>query len=392
MRSALFAAVFTLAFASAQEDISRHVAPLERALKTSADPGLVMYGIARTYAAAGQSAPALEWLCQIVALNQDFDPSGDDAFDATRSTPEFRGLVKQIEKATPPVRRSSPAFTIADPDLISEGMAYDPVGRRFFLGSLSTHKILEITPEGKWRDFAAEGLHQVLGMKVDPATNTLWVADNGDNESAVLCYDLRPRKLVKRYAVPGTHTLNDLVVSPRGDVYITDTKTSVIYRIAGETATEFLKGLEYPNGIAISEDGSKLFIAHFGDGISLVDVETRADPESKASMKPLRRPLRALGGALRWYNRFGDCRNLLLVFRQSLGGNQIVLRQAFLQNFERGLGVVGVLEQIQVLLRYRPELHQRVEVHHPLPILAPVEHNHDFLRQLAGLGERQQLH
>lgn len=276
MRSALFAAAFTLAFASAQEDISRHIVPLERALKTSADPGVVMYGIARTYAAAGQNAPALEWLRKIVALNQDFNPTGDDAFDAMRSTPEFRSLLAQIEKATPPVHRSRTAFTIADPDLIPEGMAYDPVGRRFFLGSMSTHKILEITSDGKWRDFAAEGLHQVLGMKADPATNMLWVADNGDNESAVLRYDLRSRKLVKRYAVPGTHTLNDLVVSPRGDVYITDTKTSVIYRIAGETVAEFLKGLEYPNGIALSDDGSKLFIAHFGDGISVVDVETRA--------------------------------------------------------------------------------------------------------------------
>jgi tetratricopeptide (TPR) repeat protein len=136
IRYVLITALLTLTAQGTQEDISRHIAPLERALKTSADPGLVTYEIARTYAAAGQSAPAIKWLRKVVALNQDFDPTGDEAFDAMRSTPDFRSLLSDIEKATPPVRLSRPAFNIADPDLIPEGMAYDPAGRRFFLGKL----------------------------------------------------------------------------------------------------------------------------------------------------------------------------------------------------------------------------------------------------------------
>lgn len=260
-----------------QEDISRYIEPLERALQTTADPGLVMYGIARTYAADGQSEQALRWLQKTIALNQGFDPSDDEVFSAMRSSPGFRSLMEQVERATLPVRNSRPAFRVVDPELVTEGLAYDPVGRKFYLGSVAAHKVLEVTRGGKCRDFATDGLREVLGMKVDPKTGTLWVVSNGEKESALLHYDLRSRKLIKKYPIAGGHLFNDLTVSSRGAVFVTDTKSGTVYWIDPDTdvLAEFVTGLSYPNGIALSGDGRKLFVAHFSDGVSVVDVATR---------------------------------------------------------------------------------------------------------------------
>jgi hypothetical protein len=144
-------------------------------------------------------------------------------------------------------------------------------------------KIVACTAGGDCMPLVREGepgLTEILGVRADPNDGTIWAAGNGDTESAVWHFDASTGKLIRKYALAretGRHILNDLVVGGRGDVFVTDTRAGAIYRIArgADRMERFNPALRIPeaNGIAISDDDRYLYVAGFGDGITVVDVK-----------------------------------------------------------------------------------------------------------------------
>lgn len=198
---------------------------------------------------------------------------------------------------TPGPFRGNVAFSINQPDLVPEGIAYDPVTRTFFVSSTYRRKIVAVGPDGRARDFtgeAHEGLLGVVGMKVDAERRLLWAASgdagrnmpmkgmkpSGEGSSSLHKYDLRTGKLVKKFVLAGRdkHFLNDLVVDARGNVYVTDSPTGMLHmvRAGGERLETFLpaNSLPWPNGIAISDDQRTLYVATRGAYRS-VDIASR---------------------------------------------------------------------------------------------------------------------
>ena len=128
-----------------------------------------------------------------------------------------------------------------------------------------------------WLPGGQDGRTSAVGLKVD--RGTLLVA--GGLTGRVWAYDLRTGELTGSWQVvqDGTPTfVNDLAVSPRGDVYVTDSMRPVLYRIGARErrteSTELLTpllsfegtALEYDqddnaNGIAVSRDGRYAVVA-----------------------------------------------------------------------------------------------------------------------------------
>ncbi|QCB94783.1 SMP-30/gluconolactonase/LRE family protein [Cellulomonas shaoxiangyii] len=122
-----------------------------------------------------------------------------------------------------------------------------------------------------------DGRTSAIGVKVDG--RTLLIA--GGATGRVWAYDLRTRALTGSWQVVQDGTpafVNDLAVSPRGDVYVTDSVRPALYRIDAHerrtTGTELLEpfvsfdgtALAYNdgfnvNGIAISRDGRHAVLA-----------------------------------------------------------------------------------------------------------------------------------
>ncbi|HEX4299871.1 MAG TPA: hypothetical protein VH327_03285 [Gammaproteobacteria bacterium] len=198
----------------------------------------------------------------------------------------------------PVVSHSSIAFTLREKDLLPENLAYDPRSGDFFVGSTRKGKILRVAPGCDERDFVparAQGLWQVIGMKADPRRRVLWVlsSDGGNlvghkpgngNPAGLFKFDLDDGRLLGRYLLdePGvTHFLNDLTLGPDGDVYVTHMfDRAQVWRLDVETGTfaPFYAGdtaFHDPNGIAISADGKRLYVADDA-GISAIDIATRA--------------------------------------------------------------------------------------------------------------------
>ncbi|GEA86358.1 SMP-30/gluconolactonase/LRE family protein [Cellulomonas cellasea] len=123
----------------------------------------------------------------------------------------------------------------------------------------------------------ADGRTAAIGMKVD--RGTLFVA--GGATGRLFAYDLRSRTLVGSWQVEQTGAptfLNDVAVSPRGDVYVTDSLRPYLYRVDARerrtTQTETLPvhvafegtALTYTtgfnvNGIALTRDGRYAVLA-----------------------------------------------------------------------------------------------------------------------------------
>ena len=167
--------------------------------------------------------------------------------------------------------------TIGERDLVAEGTAWDPASRSVLIGSLNKHKVVAIAPDGTVSDRVAAGaggLRSVVGIHVDTARRTLWVASNArydtpadSTPSALFAFDARTGELRSRLAVPGggRHFLNDVTSAPDGSVYVTDTQAGKVWHAPfGATELRELTALGRvlaPNGITISSDGRVLFVA-----------------------------------------------------------------------------------------------------------------------------------
>jgi len=175
-------------------------------------------------------------------LDQNYDlilfAATDSDFDSIRKTAEFQEIARQIEDKIRPLNNSHVAYTIPEKDLIPEGMAYDPVEQAFYISSLHKSKIIKIDKQKRISDFVEsrqDGLVSVLGMKVDAERRILWAVSSYGfykasiprellGTTGVFKYDLQSNRLLKKYLLPPEegHYLNDLTISPRGDVYVTD--------------------------------------------------------------------------------------------------------------------------------------------------------------------------
>ncbi|WP_369359469.1 SMP-30/gluconolactonase/LRE family protein [Streptomyces sp. cg2] len=114
-----------------------------------------------------------------------------------------------------------------------EGVAADPRTGDIYVGSYATGAVYQATPgHHAARIFlpaGTDGRTTANGLKVDRA-GRLWVIDS---TAGVAVYDLRDRRLLARFDVTGTARsfVNDLVVTPDGTAYLTDSYRGVVYRV-----------------------------------------------------------------------------------------------------------------------------------------------------------------
>jgi sugar lactone lactonase YvrE len=285
--------------------LAERIRAAERRLAAAPDDPALLFELGFRHARAGDSAAALSLLERVAAQRTGIDPEG--SYDRLREMPAYRALLSRIRRDFPPVTASTVAFTIPERDLIPEGIAYDPASGRFFIGSIQKRKIVAVSPEGAVTDFVPsgrDGLGMVLGLRVDSARRLLWAAcmfrvrsgEGAEEERSGLgAFELPSGRLARRILLdPGAHTLNDLVVTRAGHVYVTDSEASEIYHLApGGTRLDRIVDsarIFRPNGIALSPDESRLFVAAWP---SIVVVDLRS-----GAVRPLRHAPNVVTGGI----------------------------------------------------------------------------------------------
>jgi sugar lactone lactonase YvrE len=259
--------------------------------------GGVVYGLACAYALTGDTAAALATLQHFATLGHTADLDADADFTSLRSLPAFDSLRQAMRRNAAPLVRSTPAFTLAERDLLTEGIAYDPKTRSFFVGSVRRGKILRVDDRGRTTEFVPPGLAGFwapLGMRVDTARRVLWVSaaavpqtvgyDSAEvGRSGLFRFDLASGALTGRFPLPADgklHTLGDVTIARNGDVYSTDSRGPAVYRVrAGSDSIEqFVTSPLFlaMQGLAFDSRERTLYVADYSRGILRIDLATRA--------------------------------------------------------------------------------------------------------------------
>ncbi|MFC1726617.1 hypothetical protein ACFL4T_13420 [candidate division KSB1 bacterium] len=208
----------------------------------------------------------------------------DTAFIALRDKEAFKEIIEIMKESEKPVHKSQIAFTISDKELNPEGIAYDPVEKMFYLGSLNNHKIIKVDPIGKCTDFineGQEGLNRIMGIHVDPIRRILWAASFAEERNEVLKYNLSSGKLIRKYFFPPdgiNHNFNDLVIHPNGDIYISGGCSIYTIPQFSDKLELFLKSNSFAglNGITLSDDGRVIYVSDYFIGIYKIDIQTKS--------------------------------------------------------------------------------------------------------------------
>jgi hypothetical protein len=263
------------------------------------DPA-ALFNLAIDEATIGENAKALDLLEKMSQAHSGLDPTGGAgrSFQHIANDPRFTAIVERVRKENPPVVRSTVAYTIREPDLAPEGIAYDPVDRAFYLSSLSKNKIVRLGADGSVKDFKPsqqDGLGETLGMKVDAKRRYLWVTsdlfdgDPKESRFALYQYDLNTGALrFKHASAKGAEGfLNDVALNSKGEAFTTNTATGEVFRAYPDRdgLESFLPrdAVGQANGITISPDDKVLFVAGW-IGVARVDIATKG---FKLLSKPL---------------------------------------------------------------------------------------------------------
>ncbi|HEX8250314.1 MAG TPA: hypothetical protein VF599_19225 [Pyrinomonadaceae bacterium] len=265
-----------------------------KALETGpANHPTLFYNAARAYSLTGDKTEAVKWLEKTLKLGFGAEAAAGEDFLFLREASEYSEIRKLIEKVKAPKVKSRKAATIFEPDLIPESVAFDASDGSFYAGSFYKRKIVKVDRRGKTSDFVPEAeddLGAVVGIKLDAARRGLWVLNNVSPEmknfdktregfGMLHRYDLKTGKLIKKYELsnqPRPHLLNDLVIARNGDLFITDSLSSVVHvlRRDKDELENFvsLEPYSYPNGIALSKDESKLYVANL-NGVLVIETK-----------------------------------------------------------------------------------------------------------------------
>jgi hypothetical protein len=256
----------------------------------------ITYALAAADALLGHPTLAIDELNEFAATGLSRDAAHDKRFSSLLNLPAFADVTSRLRENGRPISHSKIVYSFSDPDLIAEDIAFDTASQTFFVSSVHKRKIVAIRSDGSVTDFVSsgrDGVWAVFALAVDSKRHLLWATTGAVPEglgfekadigkTALLCYDLRTRKLLKRYDLPtdgSPHTLGDMTLSPSGDVYLSDGYGLVYSLPSGASALKPLSNpgeFRSPQTPALTPDGKRLFVADYSLGIGVIDLQSKS--------------------------------------------------------------------------------------------------------------------
>jgi Cu-Zn family superoxide dismutase len=188
--------------------------------------------------------------------------------------------------------------------LFPEGVAFDPVGHAFFVGSLDDGSIHRITAEGEQSMFTAgpDGNWSTAGLAVDAERGRLWACSHevdGAQVQAIWIVDLASGevdRVVDLAEIAADAGCNDVTVDATGVAFVSDPPRGAVDRVQADgTAESWATHADFApqaglglNGVAPTPDGAYLLVTKFlpatlfriafDDPTAIATVELSGDP------------------------------------------------------------------------------------------------------------------
>jgi sugar lactone lactonase YvrE len=249
-----------------------------------------VYFLAIARAGEGDAEGALRTLDRLAGMGLHFDIRKQAVLKGLQDEPGFHAIERRFATNLKQVGAAVPAFRLAAPDFIPEGIAHDPVSGDFFVASVHLRKIVRIH-HGRASTFADQrsGLDSVLGIRVDARHHAVWATSAAMAQTSGYDPKMKGRTALFRFDSSGAlqakyplpphadHSLNDLDVAPDGTVYVADGNGGVYLLKPDGSRLEPLTAdgaVHSAQGLAVSPDGQRLYVADYEGGLFAVDPAT----------------------------------------------------------------------------------------------------------------------
>ncbi len=247
----------------------------------------LLYVLASAFSVNGKIDQALATLNRLADMGMVYQPEKEPDFDELQTDPRFARVCQRFQQNALPRGSAPVAFTIPARGLVAEGLAYDAKSERFFVGSVRLREIHAVH-DGVDTLFAKDLPCGVFGLAVDPARNILWAAcsnvtltegapEDEAGASRVLALRLQDGSVIRQYAAPDDgeeHLLGDLTVAPNGDVFVSDSRAPLIYRIREGAMSPVAEGGPFESLQGLAVMGDALYVSDYSTGLYRIDLET----------------------------------------------------------------------------------------------------------------------
>jgi len=307
----LFVVLFSLAGHAQDADPAarRSIDAVQKLLRERPDDPTLWYFLARAQQAAGDVRACVASLERVAELGEGFLPTRD-LFAKAWDDAGFQAVRAKLEKKLPRLDYAPAAFELEDVKMLPEGIALDAKSGTFYVGSTAEHRILQVRADHSVGEFAGSSasLDSVLGLAVDGPRRLLYAVSTSaitepaakKPRNAIVVFDIDAGRLLRRYDVPDAVQLNDVTVAPGGmPVYTTDSGGGAVFEIGehGEVRAVVQQGqLRGSNGLAVSPDGKRLYVAH-ATGLAVLEI---ASGSLKRVAIPPRETVAAIDGLYAW--------------------------------------------------------------------------------------------
>ena len=239
------------------------------------------------------TATVLDALTRYADLGLGRDLTVDTALARLAALPPFTSVAARHAAQLAPLTRGRAVAVLPDSTFFPEGMDVDPRTGFMYVASIRHRTIAELTPRG---DYVREllprsgvGLGAILAVRVDPQRGVLWATMSGIPQAAgftpadstihaLLRIRMPEGEIDGRWDLPsaaGGHTLGDVAIGPLGDVFMSDSRDPVLYRLPTDGGG--LQPIRHPlfrslQGVAPAPGARAVFVADYSHGLLKVDV------------------------------------------------------------------------------------------------------------------------
>ncbi len=283
------------AAARARGDQAAELAACEAAVALRPDAPRDLLNLAAAQTRAGRLDPALATLRRLADLQLRLPLERMDDLAPLRGRPEFEAIRAALAAAARPVGSASVVAELPAMDSIIEGLAYRAATHEWFFGDVRQRCVWRRDRTGHITRFSPPELDLlgVFNVTLDESRGLLWLSTSALPEIAGYRPDLKgrgglraldlvsgaERRRVELEPDGQDHCLGDLLVTPDGTLYATDSVAPVIWRLlpGGTRLERWVESPEFSSlqGLALVDGGRVMIVSDYSNGLWRVDVATR---------------------------------------------------------------------------------------------------------------------
>ena len=232
---------------------------------------------------AGDSARVRDAMLRLAAMGYALSPQTLDQLAAHFGDSDMAAIRARFDALRSPLGLSRPVDSVPAERRLVEGIARDPRTGRLFATSVVGRELL-VHGEDGWQAVPGVAGGSLFGMAVDPERRRLWVASGTLDQTpspatafrGLIGLDLDTLAVVDRLPVEGSGSPGDITIGPDGTLYASDPIGGALFRVRpGERALWTLLPpgrLRSPQGLVLSPDGARLYVADYAYGVGIVDL------------------------------------------------------------------------------------------------------------------------